>query len=156
MRFFGFADCCGFRKWTYFLNGFRLYLIFVAVSRFSKNTRFADIRFLIVSCGLLVFPPLSPLALCASEMQRTIYEARANEQCTTDIFLYVQSISFNIRLFAGFMTSFLPFVHSKQTKSDVILLLHLTSRVFKNCERETLQDVNKNINSFLYEDIGKF
>ena len=89
-------------------------------------------------------------------MQRTIYEARANEQCTTDIFLYVQSISFNIRLFAGFMTSFLPFVHSKQTKSDLILLLCLASPVFENCERETLQDVDKNIDSFLFEEIGKF
>ena len=54
------------------------------------------------------------------------------------------------------MILFLPFAHSKQTKSDVILLLHLTSRVFENCERETLQDVDENINSFLFEEIGKF
>ena len=143
MRFFGFADCCGLRKWTNFQHCFRLYLIFVAIFRFSKNMRFADIHFLIVSWGLLVFTPLSRLALCAGEMQRTINEARANEQCTIDIFPYVQSISFNIRLFAWFMTLFLTFVHSKQTKSDVILLLRLTSLVFENCERETLQDVDK-------------
>ena len=78
MPFFGFADSCDLRKWTYF----RLYHIFVTVSRFSKNTLvvdtfreeiFAGRKFL----GLLV---LSRLALCASEIQQTINEERANKQ----------------------------------------------------------------------------
>ena len=47
-------------------------------------------------------------------------------------------------------------VRSFETKSDMILLLCLASPVFENCERETLQDVDKNINSFLFEQIGKF
>ena len=41
------------------------------------GSRFADIRFLIAARGLLVFPSLSRLALCASEMQQTINETRA-------------------------------------------------------------------------------
>ena len=88
-------------------------------------------------------------------MQQTINEARANKQCTINIFLYVRLISFIIRLFGGFIRwpSLLPFTHSKETKSAKdcksfnsmvpYFLLHLTSRVFESCERETLKDVDK-------------
>ena len=50
-----------------------------------------------------------------------------------DIFQYpvirwIHDIVFIIRSF-----------ETEQTMSDMILLLHLTSRVFENCEREALQ-----------------
>ena len=41
-----------------------MYLTFVAVSRFSKNTRFGDIPFLIAACGLLIFASLLRLVVC--------------------------------------------------------------------------------------------
>ena len=42
-----------------------------------------------------------------------------------------------------------PLVDCKSFKSVVpYFLLHLTNRVFESCERETLQDVDKNSNSF--------
>ena len=74
----------------YFQHGFRIYPIFITVSRFLKNTRFSEIPFLIVARGLLVFLSLSRLALCASEMQQTINDSRARYLSTRsiDIFHY--------------------------------------------------------------------
>ena len=45
----------------------------------------------------------------------------------------------------------------KSVKSMVLyILLHLTSHVFESFESETLPDVDKDSNSFLFEEIGKF
>ena len=110
---------------------FRFFTNIGAVFRFCRLLRFAEIdvfltRFSVlpyISSGFSVFENYAvggySLPYYGSRFAGiTINEARANEQYTIDIFLYVRSISFNIRLFGGFLRweklpSLLPFVHSK-------------------------------------------
>ena len=87
-------------------------------SGFSVFEKCAVSGYLLHYCGswFTVIPLL--IKACANGMQQTINEARANEQCTVDIFLYLWSISFKIRLLGRFigweqLPIFLPFVHSK-------------------------------------------
>ena len=103
MRFFGFADCCGLRKWTYFQHGLRFYLIFVAVFRFSNNTRFADIPFFIAASWFAGIPPYHGFRFAPVRCSERLMKLAQMNKCSIDIFLYVQSISFNIRLFGGFI-----------------------------------------------------
>ena len=127
-----------FSDLSYFYSGFSVFEKYAVCGNSPPYcvSRFAGIGILIVALGLLVFPSLSRLALCSKRLMLLVL----------DIFLHVRLISFNIRLLL-LLRLFLPFVHSKWTKSKSFnvqsmvpyFLLHLTSRVYGSCERETLQ-----------------
>ena len=122
MPFFGFEDCCGLQKWTYFWHGFQLYLMGGVAVKASlyftgkililmlflgfEKARFADIPHFIVARSLLIFTYILLFAVCISELQRTIIEPCPNEQSQwkIDIFLYVWYIYFNIESSNGCRT----------------------------------------------------
>ena len=85
-QIFLYADCCGLRKWTYFSHVFRLYLIFLAVSRFPK------IR------GLRTFPSLSQLRFAGIPLLITVCVAPV--RCSKRLIKLVQVN--NVRSFYTF------------------------------------------------------
>ena len=104
-----------FSDLSYIYSGFSVFEKY-AVCGYSPpycGSRFADIRFLVAARGWLVFPSLSRLALCASEMQQTINDSRARYLSTRSIDICQYPV---IRLITIAIV-FLPFVHSKSTKS---------------------------------------
>jgi hypothetical protein len=76
-----------FSDLSYIYSGFSVFEKYAVCGNFPPycSSRFADIRFLIAARGLPVFPSLSRLALCASEMQQTINDSRARYLSTRSI-----------------------------------------------------------------------
>ena len=112
---------------------------------------------LIAACVLLVFPYLSRLAPVRYS-ERSMKLVRMNN---------VRSISFNIRLFGGFIRwgqslfFYRSFIRNRQSlmwtvkiKSMVpYFLLHLTSRVLESCEILNLPNLLKSRASWMFVDI---